>query len=121
MRATSTRDGALSSWLMVGCEHRLRPLSGARPMASLKSGSPRGVPQSSACSYPHAIANMRKRSIADSVWTTRSGWRRSRMRRAGVSAIPEPVFRRAQQDQITTLREQRPAKPAVIFLQLTAG
>ena len=33
MRATSMRDGAFSSRLMVGWEHRSRPLSGARPTA----------------------------------------------------------------------------------------
>ena len=66
MRA-SLREGAFSSRLMVGCEHRSRPLSGARPTASLNSGSPRRASQSSASSYPQAIANMRKRSIAGSV------------------------------------------------------
>ena len=60
MRATSMREGAFSSRLMVGCEHRARPLSGARPTASLNSGSVRRASQSSASSYPQAIANMRK-------------------------------------------------------------
>ena len=41
MRATSSREGAFSRRLMVGCEHRARPLSGARPTASLKRGSVR--------------------------------------------------------------------------------
>ena len=41
MRATSMRDGAFSRRLMVGWEHRSRPLSGARPTASLNKGSPR--------------------------------------------------------------------------------
>ena len=73
---------------MVGCEQRSRPLSGARPTASLNSGSPRSASQSSASSYPQAIANMRKRSIAGSVWTTRSGSRHSRMQPASASARP---------------------------------
>ena len=51
MRATSMRDGAFSSRLMVGWEHRSRPLSGARPTASLNKGSPRSASQSSA-SFP---------------------------------------------------------------------
>ena len=88
MRATSLREGAFSRRLMVGWEQRSRPLSGARPTASLKRGSPRRASQSSASSYPQAIANMRKRSIAGSVWTTRSGSRHSRMQPASVSDRP---------------------------------
>ena len=48
IRATSSREGAFSSRLMVGCEHSARPLSGARPTASLNSGSVRRASQSSA-------------------------------------------------------------------------
>ena len=55
MRATSLREGAFSRRLMVGWEQRSRPLSGARPTASLKRGSPRRASQSSASSYPQAI------------------------------------------------------------------
>ena len=84
---------------MVGWEHRSRPLSGARPTASLNKGSPRSASQSSASSYPQAIANMRKRSIPGSTWTTRSGSRHSRMQPASVSGQAEPAFRLAQQDQ----------------------
>ena len=50
MRATSMRDGAFSRRLMVGCEQRSRPLSGARPEASLNRGSVRSASQSSASS-----------------------------------------------------------------------
>ena len=50
MRATSIREGAFSSRLMVGWEQRSRPLSGARPTASLNSGSARRASQSSASS-----------------------------------------------------------------------
>ena len=50
MRATSIREGAFSSRLMVGWEQRSRPLSGARPTASLNSGSSRSTSQSSASS-----------------------------------------------------------------------
>ena len=66
-RPTSLREGAFSSRLMLGCEQRSRPLSGARPTASLNSGSARRSSQSSASSYPQAIANIRNRSIAGSV------------------------------------------------------
>ena len=70
IRATSTREGAFSSRLMVGCEQSARPLSGAFPTASLNRGSARSASQSSASSYPQAMANMRKRSMAASEWTT---------------------------------------------------
>ena len=70
IRATSLREGAFSSRLMVGWEHRSRPLSGALPEASLNTGSVRSASQSSASSYPQAMANMRKRSMAESEWTT---------------------------------------------------
>ena len=48
----------------------------------------RRASQSSASSYPQAIANVRKRSIAGSVWTTSAGSRHSRMQPASVSARP---------------------------------
>ncbi len=51
MRPTSLLDGAFSSRLMVGWEQRSRSLSGARPTASLNSGSARNSSQSSA-SFP---------------------------------------------------------------------
>ena len=50
IRATSSRDGAFSSRLMVGCEHSGRPLTGACPTASLNRGSVRSASQSSASS-----------------------------------------------------------------------
>ena len=50
MRATSRREGAFSRRLMVGCEQSARPLCGARPPASLNSGSAQSVSQSSASS-----------------------------------------------------------------------
>ncbi len=50
IRAASMRDGMFSNRLMVGCEHNSGPLSGARPTASLNSGSKRKVSQSSASS-----------------------------------------------------------------------
>ena len=121
MRATSMREGAFSSRLMVGCEHRARPLSGARPTASLNSGSVRRASQSSASSYPQAIANMRKRSIAGSVWTTVAGSRHSRMQPASVSARPS---RRSASRKRTTPPSDEispPPKSAVTFLRLTAG
>ena len=43
IRATSVRDGAFSSRLMVGCEQSARPLSGAFPKASLNRGSVRSA------------------------------------------------------------------------------
>ena len=70
MRATSMREGAFSRRLMVGWEQRSPPLSGAFPEASLNRGSARSASQSSASSYPQAMANMRKRSMAESEWTT---------------------------------------------------
>ena len=47
MRATSTRDGAFSNRLMVGCEHRSRPLSGARDPARrvLSRSAAHGAPE----------------------------------------------------------------------------
>ena len=68
MRATSTRDGAFSSRLMLGCEQRSRPLSGARPTASLNSGSSRSASQSSASLIPtgdreHAKAQHRRQRV----------------------------------------------------------
>lgn len=50
IRAASMRDGMFSNRLMVGWEHRSRPLSGARPTASLNNGSERRLSQSSASS-----------------------------------------------------------------------
>ncbi len=49
-RPTSLSEGAFSNRLMVGREQRSRPLSGARPTASLNSGSVRRSSQSSASS-----------------------------------------------------------------------
>ncbi len=49
-RPTSLRDGAFSSRLMLGCERRSRPLTGAQPTASLNNGSARSASQSSAIS-----------------------------------------------------------------------
>ena len=46
-RVASMRDGMSSNRLMVGCEHSSWPLSGARPTASLNSGSKRKLSQSS--------------------------------------------------------------------------
>ena len=76
-----------------------RPLSGARPAASLNRRALRRALQSSASSYPHVIVNMRKRSIAESGCT----------HQPRVAPVPdaarwrlrqtEPAFRRAQQDQ----------------------
>lgn len=50
LRPTSLREGAFSNRFLVGWEKRSRPLSGARPTASLNSGSPRNASQSSASS-----------------------------------------------------------------------
>ena len=121
MRATSLREGAFSRRLMVGWEQRSRPLSGARPTASLKRGSPRRASQSSASSYPQAIASMRKRSIAGSVWTTRSGSRHSRMQPASVS--DRPSRRSAPRNRTSPPSDEisPPSKSAVTFLRLTAG
>ena len=63
------RDGAFSSRLMVGWEHRSRPLTGARPTASLNSGSARNASQSSATSYPHPRSDRR--------WTPQQPHRRT--------------------------------------------
>ena len=121
MRATSMRDGAFSSRLMVGCEHRSRPLTGARPTVSLNSGSARSASQSSASSYPHAIANMRKRSIADRLWITRSGSRHSRMQPASASARPSRRSAARSRTSPSSDEIRPPAKSAVTFLRCTAG
>jgi hypothetical protein len=39
IRLSATVPGRFSSRHMVGCEHRSAPLSGSRPIASLKAGS----------------------------------------------------------------------------------
>ena len=62
--------------------------------------------QSTASSLPHAMANTRKRSIADSAWTTVAGLRQSRMQPARVSTRPEAEFRLAQQNQTAFQRGQ---------------
>ena len=121
MRATSLREGAFSRRLMVGWEQRSRPLSGARPTASLKRGSPRRASQSSASSYPQAIASMRKRSIAGSVWTTRSGSRHSRMQPASASARPSRRSAARSSTSPPSDEIDPPSKSAVTFLRLTAG
>ena len=121
IRATSSREGAFSSRLMVGCEHSARPLSGDWPTASLNKGSVRRASQSSASSYPQAIANMRKRSIAGSVWTTRAGSRQSRMQPASLSASPSR--RSAPRNRTSPPSDEisPPSKSAVTFLRRTVG
>ena len=52
------------------------------------------------------MANTRKRSIADSAWTTVAGLRQSRMQPARVSTRPEAEFRLAQQNQTAVQRGQ---------------
>ena len=64
MRATSMREGAFSRRLMVGCEQSARPLSGARPEASLNMGSARSASQSSASSHGSGFAGPRTGSAA---------------------------------------------------------
>ena len=127
IRATSSREGAFSSRLMVGCEHSARPLSGDWPTASLNKGSVRRVSQSSASSYPQAIANMRKRSIAGSVWTTSAGSPPVPDAARQPLGQPEPAFGAAQQtsppsDEISPPSDEisPPSKSAVNFLRLTA-
>ena len=46
MRLSATGPGRFSSRHMVGCEHRSRPLAGARPTAILNVGSERSASQS---------------------------------------------------------------------------
>ena len=121
MRPTSLLDGAFSSRLMVGWEQRSRPLSGARPTASLNSGSARRSSQSSASSYPHAIANMRKRSIADRLCTTRSGSRHSRMQPASASERPSRRSTARSRTSPPSDEIDPPAKSALTFLRCTAG
>ena len=120
MRPTSLRDGAFSSRLMVGWEHRSRPLSCVRSTASLNSGSPRNASQSSASSYPQAIANMQNYSMTESVWTTRSRSRYSRMQPANVSASPS-LRSAARSSGRPQSDETDPPATAVTFLRLTAG
>ena len=64
IRATSLREGAFSSRLMVGWEQSARPLSGACPAASLNSGSVRSASQSSASSHGSGFAGPRAGSTA---------------------------------------------------------
>ena len=64
MRATSVREGAFSRRLMVGCEQRSRPLSGAFPTASLNTASARSASQSSASSPGTGFAAPRTGSAA---------------------------------------------------------
>ena len=106
---------------MVRCEHTGRPLSGTRPTVSLNKGSVRRVSQSSASSYPQAIVNMWKRSVAGSVWTTVAGSRESRMQPASVSS--RPSWRSVSRKRTTPPSDETrpPSKSAVTFLRLTAG
>ena len=64
IRATSVREGAFSSRLMVGWEQSSRPLSGALPEASLNTGSVRSASQSSASSHGSGFAGPRTGSAA---------------------------------------------------------
>src|SRR3954471_6781930 len=88
IRLSAVTVGRFSSRHMVGCEHRVLPLSGARPSAILKAGSARSASQSLASGYPAAISSTRKRIISATVWWTRSGALGSAMQRASRSAIP---------------------------------
>ena len=106
---------------MVGWEHSSRPLCGARPTASLNSGSPRSASQSSASSYPQAIANMRKRSIAGSVWTTSARPRHSRMQPASVSARPSRRSASRNSTSPPSDESNPPSKSALTFLRCAAG
>ena len=106
MRATSLREGAFSRRLMVGWEQRSRPLSGARPTASLKRGiAAQGVAVVgiliSAGDREHAEAKHRRQRVdhplrvAPLPDTTRQ--------RLGQA---EPAFGPAQQDQPAVGRDQ---------------
>ena len=95
---------------------QLTSLLHARGHPYMNSGS-----QSSASSYPEAIANMRKRNIIGSVSTARAGSRYSRMQPASVPARPNP--RSAACSSISPPSDEidPPAKSAFTFLRLTAG
>ena len=69
----------------------------------------------------HAIANMRERSIAGSVWTTVAGSRQSRMQPANVSA--RPSRHSASHNRTTPPSDEisPPSKSAVTYLRQTAG
>ena len=64
-----TLGGALGQGgVLTCCARRKRAPAVRRPAdGQFEEGTPRRVSQSSASSYPQAIANMRKRSIAGSV------------------------------------------------------
>ena len=119
MRATSLREGAFSRRLMVGWEQRSRPLSGARPTASLKRGSPRRASQSSASFPGSGFAGPRTGSPAGDREHAEAQHRRQRVDHPlRVAPLPdaarqrlgqaEPALRRAQQDQ-PAVRRDRPA------------
>ena len=106
MRATSMRDGAFSSRLMVGWEHRSRPLSGARPTASLNEGiAAQGVAVVgiliSAGDREHAEAKHRRQRVDHPLRVAPlPDATRQRLGQA------EPAFGPAQQDQPAVGRDQ---------------
>ena len=117
MRATSMREGAFSSRLMVGCEHRSRPLSGARPTASLNRGSVRRASQLSASFPGSGFAGPRTGCPAGDREHAEAQHRRQRVdHRRRIAPVPdaarqrlgqaEPALRLAQQDHAAVGRDQ---------------
>ena len=133
MRATSMREGAFSSRLMVGCEHSARPLSGARPTASLNRGSVRRASQSSASFPGSGFAGPRTGSPAGDREHAEAQHRRQRVdhqspgraesRMQPASASARPSRRSASRKRTTPPSDEisPPPKSAVTFLRLTAG
>ena len=113
MRPTSVRDGAFSNRLMVDCEQGSRPLSGARPTASLNSGPARSSSLLSLSKGVGVLISTGEREHAE------PKHRRQRVNRPfRIPPLPdatgqrvgqaEPPLRRAQQHQ-TAVRRDRPA------------
>ena len=122
-RPTSLRDGAFSRRLMVGCEQRSRPLSGARPTASLNSGSPRSVSLLSLSKGVGVLVAAGDREHAE------PQHRRQRVDRPRrVAPLPDAAGQRlgrrsAPRNSTRPPSDEiePPAKSAVTFLRLTAG
>ena len=105
-------DSALSKWFedrTAGGRGRIRRVM---VVALARRSS-----QSSASSYPQAIANMRKRSMAGSVWTTRSGSRHSRKQSASASASPSQRSAARSGTSPPSDEIDPPAKSAITFLR----
>ncbi len=121
IRAVPVLLGMFSNRLMVGCEHKGAPLSGNRPAASLNSGSSRSASQSSASSWPQAMAIMRNSSISSTAWLIRLGSRRSSTQDASMRVSPRRRSASRRSNRPPSEEMAPPSKLAETFLRQMAG